>query len=126
MKRPSKWLIAAFVGVAGMAGFVGSSARAAIVLTAEASVTPHAQFVGGLGVIYVFTVRNTSPSANVSAVQILSPNRTFLVDCLAAPSGWTARRASGGCMFASAVGTGDDLTPGASSSAFVARGRVGR
>ena len=90
---------------------------------ATASVSPTAQYLGDTaGTVLTFTIENTGPTNSIGAVEIRRPNSQWtVVGCPSAPTGWIAQRADTMCRYRSDNGTGDDIQPGETSSAFQVR-----
>ena len=86
---------------------------------AKASVDPVVQYLQDSGTVLTFTVHNTGTTDSIGAVEISRPSTSFtVVACPQAPAGWSTQVADTKCRYRSAMGTADDIAPGASSSSF--------
>jgi hypothetical protein len=87
---------------------------------ASAGLTPVRQLVGdSTGSLYTLTVRNTSDSPGIGAVEIKRPSNFWTVaSCPGAPTGWTTEQQADRCRYISAAGTLDNIFPGDPDAQF--------
>jgi hypothetical protein len=109
--------IAAVVVVVVVVAALAQTALAAVP-SGTASVDTHDVFVSAAAT-FTFTVNNTG-TVPVGSVSVLRPSKLWRITaCPLAPAGWTAlKHKSVSCSYGSLAGTGDDISPSASSSAF--------
>jgi len=81
---------------------------------ATASVTPQVTYLNdSAGTVFTFVIKNTGTTTSIGAVEIRRPlNFWSIVDCPAAPTGWSIQRADPKCRYTSADPTSDDIQPG--------------